>query len=452
MHRSSFTEHGLLIAVACLASLALAPTALANDSAPVASDPAAMAMALADATLAGMPPFDAATVAGGLNQALAPVVQAPATQPAPAAAPEAVPAAAAEPNPAMEPHPTPPPPPAQPDVPSPVEATAELAPISAAAVPESAPSVPAAPVGEPQYQSESPQYQPAQAAPAAPAPLPAAAPAEQDWNWDWTFSCGGSKPPTEPPAVPGGGLPKNWNWNWDWNCGPGSAAAQNSDKESGPQYQPTNTRYQPLNVNVTIRIASPGDNGPVTQTNVVFAVGAGPASATVQAAVPALGITPASSAPLEASAPAAPAAATPAEVPEQARAAKKTAPPAKNKFASDDHERAPFAAQPVVAEAPSWTARPVVSRRLQPAQAEAHRGRPQLRRPTRRPLPPRRAPAIPVGSGGASPLGGSDGGGFHVALLLVPFAFALVDSARRSVRDITPPMGRAHRSRQERPG
>ena len=111
-----------------------------------------------------------------------------------------------------------------------------------------------------------------------------------------------------------------------------------------------------------------------------------------------------------------------------------------------------MSAQPVVAEAPYWTARPVVSKRLQPAKPAAHRNRPKHRRPTRHPHTPMRAPVIPVGSGGASSSGGSDGGGSGLALLLVPFLFALVDSARRSVRDITPPMGRAHLERQERPG
>jgi hypothetical protein len=450
MYRSSFTEHGLRIAVAAVVCLAVAPTALANSSTSAASDPVGMAMAAADAALAAAPPLDAAVVAAELAAALPPAVQPTPTEPAPAA-PETVPAAAAEPIPAMEPHPSPPPPPAQPDVPSPLEAATELAPISAELTPTPAPVAAAEPAGDSQYQSEPGQYQPAQVSPVPQSTpvtaAPAAEPAGDDWNWDWTWSCGGSKQPTQPPAIPGDGLPKNWNWNWAWNCGSQDAATQNKGQESGAQYQPANTRYQPLNVNVSIRIGSPGDNGPVTQTNVVFAVGAGPASATVQAVVPTPAVVAASSASPEAGAPAAPTAAAAAEK------ADAKSPNRKNKFASANGERrAAFPAQPVTAEAPSWTARPVVSTRLQRAHPEVHRSRPQLRRPTRRPLSPRRAPAIPVGSGGASPLGGSDGGGFHVALLLVPFALALVDSARRSVRDIRPPMGRAHRLRQERPG
>ena len=450
MHRSSLKEHGLRIAAAALASMALAPAALADDGMPAQSDPAAAALAMVDDALAGTPMLDPATIVAAVLPTVPPVVQAPSTDPAPAAAPETVPAAAAEPNQAMEPHPSPPPPPEQPHVLSPLEAAADLAPISVADALPAAADVAAEPEAAPQYQPVATQYQPAAApvvaqsdpSPAAPAP----APVEQEWNWDWTWSCGGSKPPTQPPAIPGNGLPTNWNWNWAWNCDPEKSTAKNKEQESGTQYQGVNTRYQPLNINVTIRIASPGDNGPVTQTNVVFAVDAGGVSAGVQAAVPAATAVPAASSVPE-SAPGTPGAATAEEKPGKRDAA------AKRKFASaDDERRAAPAAQPVVAEAPYWTARPVVPKRLQPANPEAHRSRTKHRRPTRHPHTPKRAPVIPVASGGASPSGGSDGGGSGFALLLVPFLFALVDSARRSVRDITPPMGRAHRLRQERPG
>ena len=138
----------------------------------------------------------------------------------------------------------------------------------------------------------------------------------------------------------------------------------------------------------------------------------------------------------------------------QREAAKR--PAAKNKFASaDDERRAAPAAQPVVAEAPYWTARPVVSPRLQPAHPEhtaadrSFGGPPGARRPETGAGDPSGLHRSKLPAFGA---GGSDGGGFGFALLLVPFALALVDSARRSVRDIAPPMGRAHRSRQERPG
>jgi hypothetical protein len=445
MHRSSLTEHGLLIAAAALACLAVAPTATAQGAPPDATSPAAAALALVDDALAGMPPLEVAAAAAQLATVPPATAETTPVPPAPVAAPEAVPAAAAEPNPAMEPHPSPPPPPPQPEVLTPLEAADELAPISVQEVASLVPSAAPEASEPPQYQPATPQYQPPaaavvpQEAPVTASP-PAAAP-EQKWSWDWTWSCGGSKPATQPPSIPGGGLPENWSWNWNWNCGPAGTPGTNNGKESGAQYQSGNTRYQPVNVNVSIRIGSPGDDGAVAQTNVVLAVEAGPASATVAASVPA-----------PSSAPAAPPPAATTEAPVAADVVKKTR-PANTKLASrTDAEPGLLSAPPVAAEASHWSTRPVVSRQLQPTHPEATASRPQLRRPTRRPLPPRRAPAIPAGSAGASPLGGSDGGGFQIALLLVPFALALVDSVRRSVRDITPPVGRAFRSRQERPG
>jgi len=54
------------------------------------------------------------------------------------------------------------------------------------------------------------------------------------------------------------------NWTWIWNCGSNDAQYQDA----------TATQYRPSNVNVSIRISSPGDNGPVHQANVAVAVGA----------------------------------------------------------------------------------------------------------------------------------------------------------------------------------
>jgi hypothetical protein len=349
----------------------------------------------------------------------------------------------------MEPHPSPPPPqPAvpEPDGTAPIEELVPISPVEAAA-----PTVTAAPeqAPEPQYQPEPAQYQPAAAVVTAPEP-PAEPPPppEEEWSWDWTWSCGGSKPPTQPPTLPGDGMPKNWNWNWDWNCGTDEPAQQNKKQESGAQYQPVITRYQPLNVNVSIRIGSPGDDGAVAQTNVVLAVAAGPASATVEAAA---------AAPVPAAE--ASTSETPSATPPDADSATKRPALKKQKTKLASPEAGPqtlVAARPASTGAPSWAYRPVVSDRAQPAKPEAHRSRSQHRQPTRRPHPPRRAPSIPVGFSGASPplggAGGSDGGGFGFALLLVPFVLALVDSVRRSVRDITPPVARAFSTRRERPG
>jgi hypothetical protein len=442
MHRLSLREHGLLIAAAALACLAVAPHASAQAAPP----DAAAVLELVDDALAGTPPLDVAAAAVQIAPVAPAVPQPPSIPPAPVAAPEAVPAAAAEPNPAMEPHPSPPPPPPQPEVSGPLEVAADLAPISVEPVAQLAPAAADTAQEPQQYQPPPPQYQPAAAAvvpqetDVAPSPPPAEP--EQEWSWDWTWSCGGSKPPTQPPAIAGDGMPKNWNWNWNWNCGPSGAPAGNNARESGLQYQPVNTRYQPVNVNVSIRIGSPGDDGAVAQTNVVLAVEAGPAVATVAASVPAPAGAPAAPSDITAETPAP---AADASARKRTRAQTK---PASRADAEPELQSSSFAA----AEAPLWSTRPVVSRRLQPTNQEATASRPQPRRPTRRPLPPRRAPEIPVGPAGASPLGGSDGGGFQFALLLVPFALALVDSVRRSVRDISPPLGRAFRSRQERPG
>ena len=379
---------------------------------PIAVDPMVMAASLVDEALAGvtMPPLDVTLPA----------------EPLPATAPEAV-AAAAEPIPAQEPQPTPPPP--QPQVPDPVTAPEELSP-PLQPVPE--------PVEQPQYQAEPPQYQPPEAAAAAEITEPAtptpAAPAEKEWSWDWSWGCGSSEAPAQIPALEGDDLPDAWTWNWSWNCGGNTDA----------QYQPANAQYHPVNVNVSIRVGSPGDNGPVTQTNVVVVVGAQPVAATSLAT---------ESPPTEPAAPPGQPAAAAEPSPSAATAVAAPSTEQKHGAALEAKPKTTFAsAQSVAAEAPSWNARPIPPRRLQPTKTEAHRNRPMLRQPTRRPLPPMRAPVIPVSSAGAAPLGGSDGGGFQVALLLVPFAFALVDSARRLVRDAAPPAGRGHKKRRKRPG
>ena len=80
-------------------------------------------------------------------------------------------------------------------------------------------------------------------------------------------------------------LPSTWIWNWNWNCDP-SLGASRTERDRGRnvdvelelqlhftecaagsgQYQDASTQYQPQNSNISIRIGSPGDNGPVTQT------------------------------------------------------------------------------------------------------------------------------------------------------------------------------------------
>ena len=76
------------------------------------------------------------------------------------------------------------------------------------------------------------------------------------WIWNWNWNCA-----TPPAAPPNPGTINNatgtWPWNWNHNC---------EQPQSAGQYQGVPTQYQPQNLNVSIRVASPGDNGPVTQT------------------------------------------------------------------------------------------------------------------------------------------------------------------------------------------
>ena len=124
----------------------------------------------------------------------------------------------------------------------------------------------------PQYQPESPQYQTPIPAPATPTPdaapqTPSAepAPAADGWSWNWEWNCGEAIPEIAIPPEVG---TQNWIWNWDWNCGTEDPVSGNSNEESTPQYQPGVTQYRPININISIRINSPGNDGPVTQTNV----------------------------------------------------------------------------------------------------------------------------------------------------------------------------------------
>jgi hypothetical protein len=102
-----------------------------------------------------------------------------------------------------------------------------------------------------------------------PAPQPAAASsssAQDDpdtWTWQWNCL---SKPDLSVIPVAGsttGSVPRNWTWIW--NCG-----------ENPAQYQDaTAAQYQPSNTNISIRISSPGNDGPVSQANVAIAAHVG---------------------------------------------------------------------------------------------------------------------------------------------------------------------------------
>ena len=444
MLRASLPEHGLRLVLATLASLTIPPAAAAQEGQLLPVDPAAMAVALVEPATSDLPSPNPAEVVAMVAES----VPVPSSTP-----PQAVPAAAAEPTPALEPQPTPigtPPPPqpvdsqpAQPPVaPDPYVAPQELA-------PPPAPQPQPQPVEEPQYQPEPAQYQPLDPAP-QPDASPAAAPApESEWSWDWEWDCAQGTAPAATPALPGDGMPTTWNWNWNWNCGGSLPAIGNSDAQSGSQYQAGITRYHPVNINVSIRIGSPGDNGPVNQTNVIIEAITKPlvtVAETVTAATAEIAeaVAPMIALPRASPDPTPTAATGDADSGEEQPAAKALA----GRATAD---AAPAAPRPQTMISSTWTPRHATPRRVQP-QPEVHRSRPAHRQPTRRPHPPSRGPAIPVSSAGAAPLGGADGGGFHLALLLVPFALALVDRARRLAREATPPVVRERDKRRKRPG
>ena len=88
-------------------------------------------------------------------------------------------------------------------------------------------------------------------------------PAADTWAWQW--DCLSAPPFTaiSPNSSTSGSVPRNWTWIW--NCG-----------DNPVQYQSgTASQYQPVNMNVSIRISSPGNDGPVSQSNVAIAVSSG---------------------------------------------------------------------------------------------------------------------------------------------------------------------------------
>jgi hypothetical protein len=92
------------------------------------------------------------------------------------------------------------------------------------------------------------------------------APATGTWTWEWDCL---SVPPftaISPSGSTTGSVPSNWSWIW--NCG-----------DNTVQYHGgTIGQYQPINLNVAIRISSPGNDGPVTQSNIAIGVSSGRSS------------------------------------------------------------------------------------------------------------------------------------------------------------------------------
>jgi len=106
--------------------------------------------------------------------------------------------------------------------------------------------------------------EPPVAAPAVAAATGSPAEAKGDpGTWSWQWNCLSSPDLTAISPISSGSTSMPTNWTWIWNCG-----------ENAGQYQSgTGPQYQPSNVNVSIRVASPGSNGPVSQVNVTSAAG-----------------------------------------------------------------------------------------------------------------------------------------------------------------------------------
>ena len=81
------------------------------------------------------------------------------------------------------------------------------------------------------------------------------------WYWEWNCRDLPLIPVVSPTDSAGESFPKSWTWIW--NCG-----GYSEQYHVEPQDQ-----YRPSNVNVSIRLSSPGDNGPVTQTTVAISAG-----------------------------------------------------------------------------------------------------------------------------------------------------------------------------------
>jgi hypothetical protein len=279
-------------------------------------------------------------------------------------------------------------------------------------------------------------------------------------------------------VLPAEYLQQIWNWNWNWNCGGNTNGNANAGSQSSSQYQPVTSQYQPINVNISIRIASPGNDGPVVQTNLALAMPvivqtasnhsaplpvqwlpAPVASAQTPVASVQISVGPAetASAPFEA-----------LSVPAQDGASSERSPiseaagdgatvirsllqPAPD-YGRGDTTRAiaGSAPVPVVSAAQIATLAPPA-----PAVAAGQRAKAQEQRPTThaRPILPQGAGVAAVSYASIGPLGavGSDRTLLLIFLFLVPFLLAFADAARRVAEEWKAEAADSGR-RREKPG
>ena len=364
-----------------------------------------------------------------------------------------------------------------------------------------------APQPETQYQPTESQYH-APSQPAASAPAPETPPAtenqaqpvsepEEQWDWTWQWNCGDAIPPEI--ALPGNSLLPIWNWNWEWNCGGNPDPGGNSETQLPNQYHAAATQYQPININISIRVLSPGNDGPVTQVNIAQTN----VAVTVHASLPVIptpvvtpapvtlpsfgGPAPAGTAPTAVSAPAQSSssagglgevATEPAVLPVaiavdlECCVAPATAPgrlavddggvrhpeiAGMLGTADDDSGGGPMRGDTAGASTGTAQVAPVSAEAIaslappQPAVEAAKRAKAQeqLKQPQK--AAPKDERAAALGYAGVSPLATPDKSSKLFFLYLIPFAFALVDAARRVLGEQTPTAADPGRP-QERPG
>ena len=305
-----------------------------------------------------------------------------------------------------------------------------------------------------QYRPEELQYQPS--IPVEPSPETAAAPdtpsTAEDWGWEWTWTWDCVDPVPMLPAVPSGGM-ENWIWNWDWDCAAPDLTGENSGSESPAQYQAGASQYRPININISIRINSPGNDGPVTQTNVAVASATTITFPTIRIEAPAApvgaGITPAATVSVAGADPVATIADAffgdlaedtfePAEILPLRRAQG-------TDYVAAERRSAPMAPTPdvrardITAPARFEAAVEVTLRLAKASTAAAQKARAAAKpKRTVRPAPPRRpadaggAPTLTLSSGFA-PVSATDGRLGYLMLALVGIGFFAFANATRSV-------------------
>jgi hypothetical protein len=101
-----------------------------------------------------------------------------------------------------------------------------------------------------------------QSGPASPS-TPASSASEPGWYWEWDCLSTPAIPVVSPNGSGATLTPSSWTWIW--NCPGNSEQYQGAD--SG--------QYQQINANISVRISSPGNNGPVMQTNIAISTGGG---------------------------------------------------------------------------------------------------------------------------------------------------------------------------------